>query len=367
MIVLAQPTMRALYKTRILPAIGRLANGAGMLCYTWRDSAEFTLTYLDACQHPLLCLMPSLNTLSGLLAVLLWSATVALARSLSERVGPLSAAAAVYGIGGAAALLTLVGRGRWRATLTTLPRRYLLGCGALFTAYMLALFVGLGRADSRAQTLEVGLLNYLWPTLTILFSLPLLHTRANWLLWPGAALGLGGAFLVLTQGAALSWASFSQHVTGNPLAYLLGLTAAVTWALYSNLTRRWAGGAPGGGVSVFLPATGLILFSLSRVAGESPAWTWPAWREALGLGLITWLAYALWDRAMRQGDVVLVVAFSYLTPFFSIVVSTVYLAVRPAAALWWGCAAIVGGAWLSWWAVEADATHQAKSLPAAPD
>lgn len=311
--------------------------------------------------------LANLDTLSGLLAILLWSATVALARSLSERVGPLSAAAAVYGIGGAAALITVLGRSRLRAMLSDLPRRYLLGCGVLFTAYMLALFLGLGRADSRAQTLEIGLLNYLWPTLTILFSLPLLRTRANWLLWPGAALGLGGAFLVLTQGASVSWVSFSRHVTSNPLAYLLGLVAAVTWALYSNLTRRWAGGATSGGVSLFLPATGLILFSLSRLAGESPTWTLPAWREALGLGVITWLAYALWDHAMRKGDMVLVVAFSYLTPFFSTVVSTLYLAVRPAAALWWGCAAIVVGAWLSWWGVDEQRSDSAESLPVSTD
>ena len=43
-------------------------------------------------------LLMSLLTLGGLLAILLWSTTFAVARSLREQVGTLTSAAAVYGI-----------------------------------------------------------------------------------------------------------------------------------------------------------------------------------------------------------------------------------------------------------------------------
>ncbi|MCX5735162.1 MAG: hypothetical protein NTW68_12655, partial [candidate division NC10 bacterium] len=36
------------------------------------------------------------NTILGFCAILLWSVTVALARSISEQIGPLTAGAAVY-------------------------------------------------------------------------------------------------------------------------------------------------------------------------------------------------------------------------------------------------------------------------------
>ena len=39
-------------------------------------------------------------TLYGFIAILLWSSTIALVRSISERIGPLTAGAAVYIIGG---------------------------------------------------------------------------------------------------------------------------------------------------------------------------------------------------------------------------------------------------------------------------
>ena len=52
------------------------------------------------------------STLLGLLAVLLWSTTVALTRSLSERIGPITAGASVYLTGGVLSLTYLTLRGR---------------------------------------------------------------------------------------------------------------------------------------------------------------------------------------------------------------------------------------------------------------
>ena len=131
-------------------------------------------------------------TVGGLVAILLWSGTVALARSAAEAVGPVTAAAAACGVGGLLSLGSLAGSGARRRSLGALPRRYLLGCGALFVAYMLLLFLAIGSAADRAQTLTVGLLNYLWPPLTIVLSVVLLGRRANRLLGPGLVLALGG-------------------------------------------------------------------------------------------------------------------------------------------------------------------------------
>jgi len=51
---------------------------------------------------------------------------------------------------------------------------------------------------------------------------------------------------------------------------------------------------------------------------------------------------------MRKGNQMLVAACSYLTPFLSTVVSTLYLHVAPAVRLWLGCALIIAGSVLSW-------------------
>jgi len=214
--------------------------------------------------------------------------------------------------------------------------------------YMLVLFLGVGLASSRSQVLEVGLLNYLWPAFTILFSLVLLNKRAGWLLLPGILFALVGEWLVLTQGADISWRSFAGNLASNPVAYALGLVAACSWALYSNLTRRWAGAERTGAVDLFLPATGLVLLVVGLAAAEHGSWNVRAAVETVALGLVTWLAYRLWDFAMRKGDVILVAACSYLTPLFSTVVSCLYLNVSTGIRLWIGCLLIVVGSLVTW-------------------
>ena len=299
------------------------------------------------------------NTAGGLVAILLWSTTFALARSLAERVGPLTAAASAYFVGGALCLLHLLWRRRAPEELRKLSRHYLFGCGFLFVLYTALIYLAVGMAKDREQVLENALVNYLWPAGTILFSLPLLRHRARLLLLPGTALALAGVFLVMTQGDGVSWPSFVAHLRGNPAAYLCALVAAIAWALYSNLARRWTQGGDRGAVEWFILATGVILLLMRLVAGERSTWSAVAMGEALLLGAITALAYALWDGAMRRGNLLLVVVCSYGTPLLSTLVSCAYLKVVPGPRLWIGCLLLVAGSLISWRSVSEPAAHQA--------
>lgn len=290
------------------------------------------------------------HTVLGFLAILLWSTTVALARSISEQVGPLTAGAAVYLTGGSILACNTVLRTRSVAGLVRAPRLYLFGCGALFLIYTTVLFLGLGLALSRQQTLEIGLVNYLWPTLTILFSLIILSKRASMLLIPGTVSALCGIVLVLTQQTGISWASFFSNLSSNPAAYGLGLVAALSWGLYSNLARLWGSGH-GGGVPLFVLGTGVVLLLLCLFRGEGGSWSVHAVLETGVLGLSTALAYLFWDSAMRKGDLILVASGSYFTPLLSTVVSCIYLQVVPGMSLWFGCLLIVAGSFLSWYAI----------------
>jgi drug/metabolite transporter (DMT)-like permease len=228
----------------------------------------------------------------------------------------------------------------------------LIGCGALFVLYMLALFVAVGMAADRYQVLEIGLLNYLWPALTILFSLLLLHKKGTFILVPGTLLALSGVFLVLTQGHPVSPASIIDNLSRNPTAYALGFMAALSWGLYSNLTRRW-GGPPeaGGAVELFILVTGMVFLLFFWLTGEVRVWTWRAGLEVTFMGLATALAYILWDLAMRRGDLVFVAACSYFTPLLSTLLSCLYLQVTAGVSLWLGCLLIVAGSLLSWLSV----------------
>ena len=298
------------------------------------------------------------NTLAGLGAILIWSTSIALIRSISEQVGPLAGAAAVHLIGGGFSFGFFLYRSKGSfLPLRKLPGNYLLGCSALFVLYMLALFVAVGMAADRHQVLEIGLLNYLWPALTILFSLLLLRKKGNFILVPGTLLALAGVFLVLTQGQSISPASIIANAGWNPSAYALGFVAAISWAFYSNLTRRWAGPEARGAVELFILVTGLAFLLLFWLTGEGRPWTWRAGLEVTFMGLATALAYILWDLAMRKGDIVFVAACSYFTPLLSTLLSSLYLQVTAGVSLWLGCLLIVAGSLLSWLAVSDRKTH----------
>lgn len=298
-----------------------------------------------------------LCTSGGFFAILLWSTTFAFARSLSEQVGPLTAGAAVYLIGGCVCLLRLRLSGRTLARFLALPRLYLIGCGSLFVFYTAAIYLAVGMATDRGQVLEIALVNYLWPTLTILLSLPLLRKQGNLWLLPGTALAVTGVFLVMTQEDHVSWMSLLEHLRKNPTAYLLALGAAVSWALYSNLARRWSAPTGGGAVEFFLVAAGLVLLGLRLLVTEPAGWGLQPVGELLGLAAATAVAYLLWDVAMRKGNLLLVVAISYFTPLLSTMLSCAYLKVSPGPRLWLGCILLVCGSLLTWRSISDQPAH----------
>lgn len=288
------------------------------------------------------------GTLAGIGAIVLWSSTIALVRSSSEQLGPLTSASAVYLVGGGLALLN-----GWRTRAIfrchrELSPRYLVFCGGLFALYTLLLFLAVGLARTRLQVVEVGLLNYLWPALTLVFSLGLLGARANVLFLPGTAIALTGVALVMTQGTDFTGHAFVSHLRSEPAPYALATLAAIAWALYSNLGRRWAGGTSAGAVELFLPVTGLMLLTLRLATNETSQWTARSMLEVVALGGLTALAYGLWDLAMRRGNLLLVAACSYATPLLSTLVSCVYLGVVPGPRLWIGCGLLTCGSLLSW-------------------
>lgn len=289
---------------------------------------------------------PSRYTASGLLAILFWSTTVGLARSIVEQLGVLTGGACIYLLGGILATGYLLASGKLAAAFRGAPRRYLVGCGLLFVTYTVTLYVAIGGVADRLQVLEIGLINYLWPSLTLLLAVPLLRKKPRALLLPGTAIATVGIFLTVTQAERFSWAAFASNVGANQTPYLLALLAAISWALYSNLSRRWAGDSESGAVAAFMLGTGIVFAALRLVFPEKSSWSTKPVLEVCYLALAVTLAYAFWDVAMRKGDVILVASCSYFTPFLSTLVTCIYLQVTPGRKLWAGCGLIMLGAFV---------------------
>ncbi|MCC7518792.1 MAG: aromatic amino acid DMT transporter YddG [Verrucomicrobiae bacterium] len=295
-------------------------------------------------------------TLGGFAAILLWSTSIALVRSTTEAFGVLGAAAAAYTVAGGLSLARLAASRTRRARVRRLPKNYLIGCGSAMAAYVLTSYLAFGSARSRQQTLEVALVHYLWPALTVLFSVIFLRVSARRWLFPATLLCLAGVELGMRPTDGVGAARLLENLAEHPAAYALALLAAIAWALYSTLTRRWASAEGDGGIDVFLVGTGALVATAFLLSGATmPTPSLRAAVEAALLGAFTWISYTLWDQAMRRGNLILVVIASYFTPLLAIGFAGLYLRVAPPPILWLGCALLVAGSFLSWWSVRPSA------------
>lgn len=285
-------------------------------------------------------------TLAGLLAILLWSTSVGLMRSIAEHFGPTGGAALIYTL---SAVLLCLSQGIPRPG--KLPRRYLLCGGILFVSYEICLALAIGMAHTRSQSLELGMINYLWPGLTILLALFINQQRSSGWLWPGLALAILGVFQVMRGDSPWSATALWHNMQDNPVAYGLAFTAAFTWALYCNLTRRWSNGQ--NGVSLFFCATALVLWVKYGLT-DQPALHFslaPA-LELVFMGSSTALAYSAWNHGIQRGNMAVLAAASYFTPVLSALLATLWLGLSPGLPFWQGVAMVVGGSLLCSYATQ---------------
>ncbi|MCK4240357.1 MAG: aromatic amino acid DMT transporter YddG [Candidatus Atribacteria bacterium] len=285
------------------------------------------------------------NTIFGILAILFWGTTIAFSRSLTEQLGPLTAASWIYLLSGIWSCIYLVSKPGGIKKTFQLPISYLIGCGTLFVFYMVCLYLAVGLAFSREQVIEVSIINYLWPGLTLVFSLPILNKKAKITLIPGVVLAFSGFYLATVNSGMFSWEVFKGNFQVNYFPYLLAFMAAISWGLYSILVRLWAGHTESGAVPLFLLGTGLVLIAIRSMFPEESYWTPRVVVELLYMSVFpTFLAYTFWDRAMRKGNIILVASLSYFTPLLSIIISSLYLQVVIKPSLWIACGLVIAGA-----------------------
>jgi drug/metabolite transporter (DMT)-like permease len=285
------------------------------------------------------------GTIFGFIAIIFWSSTIAFSRTLIEHLGSLTAGSLIYLISGLFSCGIILLQKNGFKQLTHQPKPYLLVCGGLFVIYIAALYLAIGLAVTRTEVLIVGLLNYLWPTLSIVFSLPILKNKASPFLPVGIVLAMFGIILASTLGNnSLTVLSFTLS---SLIPYALALIAAISWGLYSNFSRRIGPESEAGGVPLFLLASGILLGLVRITVHESSTWDFRTVLMLLYMSAFpALLAYTFWDLAMRKGNMNLVVSASYLTPIFSTIISVFVLNVPATSSLWLGTAIVIVGAFI---------------------
>ncbi|MFZ1469683.1 MAG: DMT family transporter [Paracoccaceae bacterium] len=242
-------------------------------------------------------------TAIGFTAILLWS-LLALFTIRSAPVPPFLLNALCFGIGGGIGLIWTIRTG-W-AVLRPVPWYvYAFGTAGLFGYHFLYF-----TAFRIAPSAETGLIAYLWPLFIVLFSglLPGERLRPQHII--GALVAFCGAALILLARDD----SAAATVPGLLLAFL----CAVTWAVYSVLSRRLQG-VPTETVTIFCLATAALSLAAHLVLEET---AWPegsiGWISVLALGLgPVGIAFFTWDIGMKKGDIQFLGVASYTAPLLS--------------------------------------------------
>ncbi|MDA8020114.1 MAG: EamA family transporter [Thermoanaerobaculia bacterium] len=275
-------------------------------------------------------------TLIGSVAVILWS-LLALITTGATGIPPFQLTALSFVVGSGVGFVFLAGRGPGTlAKLRQRPAAWLLGVSGLF-GFHFFYFLGLARAPA----VDASLLTYLWPLLIVLFSALLPGESVRWFHLAGAALGLLGAALLVTQGGSMQLES--KYLVG----YLAAIAAAVTWAAYSVLNRRF-GDVPTEAVAGFCAVTAALAFLCH---GALETWVWPSAGQWLSIGLLglgpVGAAFFVWDHGTKHGDLQILGTLAYAAPLLS----TLFLVLAgEAEATWtvaWACLLIAGGALLA--------------------
>ena len=274
--------------------------------------------------------------MTGLGAILLWATLAPLGVAVGG-VPPFLLTGAAFLIGGLFLLAALPVRRRpFRAGFSAAPLAWLIGVSGFF-GYHAVYFTALKLLPPVDALLVINL----WPLLIVLFSALLPNERLLPRHVAGALLGLAGTSLIVLGRGDVGGG-------GSLVGWLCALAAALIWSGYSILNRRYASETPSDAVIGFCLATAVLSLAASFIV-ETPVmpegWGWSA-LLLLGLGPVG-LAFLLWDRGTKTGDIRILGAAAYAGPLIGTILLLAMGRAEPSWQLLLAAILIVGGSLLA--------------------
>lgn len=166
---------------------------------------------------------------------------------------------------------------------------------------------------ARLSAAEACTLNYLWPMMIVVFSIPILKEKITASKGVGILASFAGVVLIATQGqmADLGQMDFS--------GVFRCLGAALCYGLFCVLLKKYAYDE-----SLLLCIAYLVTMVFSGIlCWKNGAFVPVGIGEGLGIlwnGIgVNAVAYLLWARGLKQGDTAKISNIAYFTPFLSVV------------------------------------------------
>lgn len=284
----------------------------------------------------------NIATLVGLSAILFWSTNVGMMRSVSESFGAVGGAALIYTVACIVLYFTI-----GLPKLSQVPKTYLFWGSLSFVAYELCFALSIGYAQNAKQAIEVGMINYLWPTFTLMFAILFNGVKSNMLIVPGCVLALLGICWVVGGDQGFDLDQLWGNLQSNPLSYALAFAAAILWAIYCSITVKTSNGH--NVVTLFFGLAAVVLWGKYLIMGEPSlifsyqnTVTLILAAGALGLG------YGAWNIGIISGHMTLLAGASNFTPVLSALFAAVLLNTALSLIFWQGVLMVTIGAVLCW-------------------
>jgi len=196
------------------------------------------------------------------------------------------------------------------------------------------------------------MVNYLWPTATILFSIIFNRQKTNFLIFPGICLSVAGICLVLGGEPGFSFKTMLSNIQTNPLSYGLALTGVFLWAAYCTLTARAANGK--NGITLFFILVSIVLWTQWIFSAEPiPNFELNSSIYLVLAAFAMGIGYGAWNIGIMHGNVTVLATASYFIPVFSSVVSALILSTQLTFSFWKGALMVCFGSLLCWMATKA--------------
>lgn len=194
----------------------------------------------------------------------------------------------------------------------------------------------------------MSIVNYLWPSLTIVAFVIFKELKFNILILIGLFISISGIIYIQAGSGSFSVQSVVTNLKDNPLSYLLALSGAVIWAFYCVVTRKMSNGQ--NPISLFFIGVALTLWLKLIVTDQL---VMPDFDLGLSLYLLfaaaaVGLGYAAWNIGIIHGNITILVVASYFTPIVSSVLAMFVLDTQLPITFWQGTSLVTLGSFICW-------------------
>lgn len=284
-----------------------------------------------------------LATLIGFAAIVMWASMVGLLKQVSATLGADLGLTLVYSCSTILVLMIFK-----LPNFKLISKQYLILGTILFVTYELFFAFAIAYSKTAQQAIEVSIINYLWPSFTILAFVIFKELKFNFMIIVGLLFSISGIVFIQAGKGDFSINSILINLVNNPISYILAFVGAILWAFYCVVTKKMSNGQ--NPISIFFIMAAITLWTklLMTQSFTVPEIDLSTAIYILTAALAVGLGYAAWNVGIVHGNITILVVASYFTPVISSILAMFILQTELSITFWQGTFMVTTGSFICW-------------------